>query len=153
MPSNCTIDNIIAIRVSQSTTITASTEWDTFEYAGLNDKINSGNWYGRATDSTIALVRDGLPISTAGLSIRISNYKSSAVITAVGDTPELDSDYHFLLKYGLIQSLASQGHNPDTKIADYWQKKFDAFLEDVVNNLSDKYSSTPSQSNQGEEYW
>lgn len=153
LPSNCTIDNIIAIKVSQTTTITSSTEWDTFEYAGLNDDISSGNWYGRATDSVFALVKDGLPITTAGLSIRIFYYKTPNALSAVTDTPELDSDYHDLLKFGLIQTLASQGHNPDTEIADFYQAKYDKFIEDVESSLSDRDNKAPSQSSQVIEYW
>jgi hypothetical protein len=153
LPSNCTIDNIIAVKVSQSATITTSSEWDTYEYAGLNDKIDNGYYYARATSSTIALTKDGIPINTSGLSIRIFYYKTPAALSAVGDTPELDSDYHDLLKCGLIQTLASQGHNPDTEIADYWQKKYDEFIEEVKESLSDRYNSSPSSYNQNEEWW
>jgi hypothetical protein len=153
LPSNCTIDNIITVEVSQSTTITASTEWNTHDYAGLKDDIDNGYFYGRATSSTIALTADGLPINTAGLSIRIFYYKTPNALSVVTDTPELDSDYHDLLKYGLIQSLASQGHNPDTEIADYWQNKYDEFLQEVKDSLSDRENSAPNQSNQVEEHW
>lgn len=153
LPSNCTIDNIISISVSQSTTITASTEWDTYEYAALTDKVDTGYYYARATSSTFALTKDGLPISTAELSIRIFYYKTPAALSAVGDTPELDSDYHDLLKYSLIQDLASQGHNPDTEIADYWQKKYDEFLDEVKENLSDRSNSASNLGNQVSEYW
>jgi len=153
LPSNCTIDNIISIRVSQSTTITASTIWDTYEYAGLNDKIDNGYFYGRATSSVVALTKLGLPIGTDGLSIRIFYYRTPVSLSAVTDTPELDSDYHDLLKYGLIQTIAAQGHNPDTEIADYWQKKYDEFMEDVKESLGDRYNSAPSSYNQNEEWW
>lgn len=153
LPSNCTIDNIVAVKVSQSTTITSSTAWDTFEYAGLNDDVSSGNFYGRATDTTFTLVQDGLPISTAGLNIRLFYYKTPTALSAVTDTPELDSDYHDLLKFALIQTLASQGHNPDTEIADYYQAKYDKFIEDVENSLSDRDNKAPSQSSQVIEYW
>ena len=140
LPSNCSIDNIIAIKVSQTATIDSDTGWDTFEYAALNDDVSSGNYYGRATNSTFALVKNGAPINTAGLSIRIFYYKTPASLSAVTDTPELDSYYHDLLKYGLIQSLAIQGHSPDTEIADYWQKKYDELLRDIEKNLAYRYS-------------
>jgi hypothetical protein len=153
LPSNCTIDNIISIRVSTSTTITSSTEWDEYEYAGLNDDITVGYWYGDAGNDKIALTDYDRPITTADLSIRIFYYRTPNALTATTDTPELDSNYHDLLKYGLIQELASQGHNPDTEIADYWQSKFDEFMKEVENNLSEKYNKTPTQSNQVEEYW
>lgn len=153
LPSNCTIDNIISIRVSESTAISASTAWNTYEYAALNDKIDSGYYYARATDRVFALVEDGLPICTAGLSIRIFYYKTPAALAATTDTPELDSDYHDTLKYGLIQALACQGHNPDAEVADYWQRKYDEFLDDVKENLSDRSNSASNISNQSTEWW
>lgn len=153
LPSNCTIDNIISIRVSTSATITSSTEWEEYEYAGLNDDITVGYWYGDAGNDKIALTDYDRPITTADLSIRIFYYRTPNALTSTTDTPELDSNYHDLLKYGLIQELASQGHNPDTEIADYWQAKFDEFMKEVENNLSEKYNKTPTQSNQVEEYW
>lgn len=153
LPSNCTIDNIITIKVSQSTTITASTEWDTHEYAALTDNVDTGYYYSRATDSVFALVKDGAAINTAGLSIRIFYYKTPNALSAVADTPELDSDYHDLLKYALIQTLASQGQNPDTEVADYWQKKYDEFMQDVKESLGDRDNSAPNRNSQCEVYW
>jgi hypothetical protein len=169
LPTDCTVDNIIAIRVSKSTTIVtpeiewSTDEWDTFEYAGLNDDITTGYYYGFSAETnvgevvcgTYSLIKDGLPIATKGLTIRLFYYKKPTALSeeSMSDIPELHEDYHSLLKYGLIQSLASQGHNPDVEIADYWQKKYDEFMGDVIKNLSDRYSKTPTQSNQCEEYW
>lgn len=153
LPANCTIDNIVSIKVSQSATITASTEWYTHEYAGLNDDISSGTFYIRANSTEIGLIKDGEYIATSGLQIMFYYYKTPAAITLVTDTPELDSDYHDLLKFGLIQTLASQGHNPDTEIADYYQKKYDEFMQNVVDSLSDRYNKAPSQNSQVIEYW
>jgi len=155
LPTNCTIDNIIAVKVAQTTTVTSSTEWDTYEFAGLNDDTTTGHWYGDAANQKISLLDDDLPITTAGLSIRIFYYKKPAALSSsnMSAIPELDTDYHSLLKYRLIQELASQGHNPDTEIADYWQKKYDEFMQTVEHNLNEKYNKTPNQNNQAEEWW
>jgi len=155
LPSDCSLDNIIAVKVSRSTTITSSTAWNTYEYAGLNDDTAVGYWYGDAGTSVIALLDYDMPIAATGYSIRIFYYKRPNTLTSSDMTviPELDADYHDLLKYGLIQAIASQGANPDTEIADYWQKKFDEFMVDVERNLSEKYNTNPTQSSQCEEYW
>lgn len=155
LPSDGSVDNIIAVKVAQSAPVTASTQWDTFDFAGVNDDTTHGNWYSDSGNNIISLLQDDLPITTAGLSIRIFYYKrpnalSSSDMTTV---PELDEDYHDVLKFQLISELASQGDNPDTEIADFWQRKADEFLKDIMDNLSDKYNKTPTQSSQVAEYW
>lgn len=155
LPTNCTIDNIVTVKVSQTTTITASTKWDNYEYAGLNEDATTGNYYGDAGNQKIALLKDGRPIVTAGLSVRIFYYKRPNTLSAtnLSTIPELDEDYHNLLKYGLIQELASQGHDSDTEIADYWQAKFDEFMKQVEENLSDRYNKASTNGSQVAEYW
>jgi hypothetical protein len=153
LPSNCTIDNIVAIKVSKDVTITDSTEWLTFKHAALLDNIDSGNWYGKATSTTFVLFVDGLPLATTGLSIRIFYFKKPATITALTDTPELDELYHPLLNFALCQGLAAQGHNPDVEIADYWQKEHDEFYKDAHDNLVDKFNTSPVTTSDTEEYW
>lgn len=150
LPSNCTIDNIICIKVSTTST---ATDWDTYEYAGLLTDTTTGKFYGIGTSSTYILLDDDAAISTAGLSIRIFYYKTPAALTAVTDTPELYAQYHNLLKYALCQTLAAQGSNPDTEIADYWQRKYDEFFEQVQANLTDKFNSAPATTTQLEEVW
>jgi hypothetical protein len=150
LPSNCTIDNIICIKVS---TDSGATDWDTYEYAGLLTDTTTGKYYGIGTSSTYILLDDDAAISTAGLSIRIFYYKTPAALTAVTDTPELYSQYHNLLKYALCQSIASQGANPDTEIADYWEKKYNEFFDMVEANLTEKFNSAPATTTQLKEVW
>jgi hypothetical protein len=153
LPINCTIDNVITVKVSKNTDITSSTEWDTFKHAALLDNIDSGNYFGKAGSSSIALFMDGKPIATSGLSIRIFYFKKPTGLTAVTDTPELDSQYHSLLNYRLCQTLAAQGHNPDTEIADYWQRAHDEYFADIEANLTDKFGRSPVTTSDTEEYW
>lgn len=153
LPSDCDPDNIFNIRVSQSATIDSSTEWDTFEYAGKNEDVTSGNWWNAPGNGTVTLVQDDLPISTEGLSIRLEYFPKPASLSATTDTPELDDYYHPLLKYGLIVEMANQGDNPDADIADYWQAKYDEFMQEVIENLTTKFNTTPAGSTQIEEWW
>jgi hypothetical protein len=155
LPTDCTIDNIIAAKVSRDTSVSANTKWDDYEYAGLNTDVTTGHYYSSAGGRIIALLADDKPIATDGLSIRIFYYRSPNALSSsnMADIPELDADYHDLLKYGLIQELASQGHNPDTEIADYWQAKYDELIRAVEDNLSDKFNKNPTESNQCKEWW
>jgi hypothetical protein len=150
MPSNCRIENIEKIVVS---TDVYGTTFNSFDYAGLEDNISSGRYYGRATEGTFFLFEDGLPLQTTGLIGQIYYYKRPTLLSSLSlsTIPELDVDYHDLLKFGLIQSLAAQGHNPDTEIADYWQKKYDEKLKKVMDDLSERYNVAPTRKTQAKE--
>jgi hypothetical protein len=74
-------------------------------------------------------------------------------LTSLIDVPNLNPDYHVLLKYALINSAASQGNNPDTEIADFYQRKFDERLKKIKDDISERYSQTPNQTAQAKEWW
>jgi hypothetical protein len=156
LPTKCHIENIVTdgISVSQSVTITTSTEWDKFTYAGLNDDIESGNYFMNAGNGDIAIFKDGEPLQTTGLTIRVFFYKRPTALTSVSQVPELDTDYHDLLKYKLIQMIASEGHSPNQEIANYWENEYQEYLKEVMDDLSSKYTNTPGESlNVCNEYW
>jgi hypothetical protein len=148
LPSNCRMENIESIVIS---TDVDGTEFESVEYIGLNNSLPSiGKYYGRATDGTFFLFADALPIQTTGLIVRIYYYKRPTLLSesSLSTIPELDSDYHDLLKFGLIQSLASQGLDSKTDIADYWQGQYDKKLQKVTKALSERYSAAPTQRSQ-----
>jgi len=147
LPSNCRIENIEDVLISTST---SGTEFESVSYAGIKDDITSGKYYGRASESTFFLFEDGLPVQTTGLIIYIYYYKRPTLLDSnnLSAIPELDVDYHDLLKSGLIQSLASQGPNPETGTADYWQAKYDEKLKKVTNALSERYNTASTQRSQ-----
>lgn len=140
LPSDCSIDNIIMLEVE---TGDGTGEYDEYIYAGLRDTLTSGNFYRYSPSGKYLLTSYGEEISYDDGTIRIRYFKTPSEITASDDTPDLDSDYHILLCYALVQSLASQGHNPDTQMADYYQLKFDEYLKAVEYDLSDKFNSSP----------
>lgn len=153
LPTDCTIDNIISIQVSESPDITTSTTFNEYTYAGLKDTIDNGYHYTFSPDGKYLLSDYGDAIDTSGKLIKILYYETPVAITAASDTPELDSQYHMLLCYGLVQTLAAQGHNPDVEIADYYQQKFDEYFVTIENDLSDKFNSAPTNYNQVKEWW
>ena len=46
LPVDCKVENIQSIQMSQNTSIDDDTEWDTFEYAGIDDDITTGYIWG-----------------------------------------------------------------------------------------------------------
>lgn len=148
LPSNCRMENIERVVISTDTT---GTEFEVVDYIGIKDELLSvGRYYGRATEGTFFLFEDGLPVQTTGLIVQIYYYKRPTLLSesSLSTIPELDTDYHDLLKFGLIQSLASQGLDPKTDIADYWQAKYDEKLKEVMDDLSERYNTAPTQRSQ-----
>jgi hypothetical protein len=151
LPADCSIDLIISVQVSKVANPGSASEYDTYQYAGIQDDVSSGNFFydgGKNPDtgfSKIGLVSNGDNLQTEDLEVRVFYYKRANELTLVTDIPSLNADYHSLLKYALITSLASGGHNPDTSIADYYQAKFDEFFKDIQEDITNKFTQKPTQ--------
>lgn len=159
LPADCKIELIDSVKISQTVSPSSPESYVDCDYAGIDDDIASGYFYfdsGVNPDTgynMIGLANDGDVINTADLEVRVYYTKRPEVIDAVTDTPSLDPDYHALLKYALVNSLASQGNNPDTEIADFYQKKYDDFLKIIEDDIEQKYNKTPNRISQNVEQW
>jgi hypothetical protein len=153
LADDCTIDLIISVKVSKITDPAKPEDYEDYQYAGINDDISCGRYYfdGGVNPDTgvnmIGLVKDGDIISTADLEVRVYYNKRPNELTAATDIPNLNPDYHTLLKYALVSAVASQGNNPDTEIADFYQRKFEERLEKIKEDISKRYIKTPNQPN------
>lgn len=159
LDTNMELDDIITVKVSTVTTPTSEEDYETYEYAGLLDYVDDGTYFydaGVNPDSgvkKIGLVKDGSPPDAAGYDVRVYYYKRPVTLTSATDTPNLHTDYHAILKYLLVQSLASQGHSMDNEIANYYQKKADEFLNAIAEETEERYNQTPNSDGQSEEWW
>lgn len=155
LPTRCPIEGIIKVMVSDETSanVDTSTNWQVAKYAGLSKELQGGYYYGRVSNDTFALVNNGVAPSTTNLVIKIFYYKIPETLTTVSDSLELDDRYTNLLRYGLVVSTASQGANPDTEIADYYQMKFDEELEVCLGDLNIRLNSSPNENTQTKEWW
>lgn len=155
LPTRCKIYMIKSLLVSADTrtNITVNTKWQEYKYGSLNTIKDNDYYYTRVSDSVFGLSNYGLPISTSDLIIKIFYYKIPNDLTLVGDTIELDKIYTSILRYGLINSIASQGNNPDTKIADYYQRKYDEQIDIIKDSFSDNTNVSPIKYNEVQERW
>lgn len=145
LPTNCLPENIIKIEISEDITgsIDDDTLWQEYEFKTLNENIDDGFVWGVVNNNTIIIAVDGEAIDTSNYEIRFYYYPSPTAISATTQTPDLDAEYHDLLYYGLIQSLASQGQNPDTEVANYWQLKYDERIKQIEKGLKERYENAP----------
>jgi len=143
--SDCTPDNVIKIAVSSDVTgsITDATTWQEYEYADINKEVSSGYYWGKLTNTTYILIKDGIAIDTANYEIRVTYYPLPTALTAVTQIPDLDETYHDILHYSLCQMLASEGDNPDTEVANYWQAKVFEQMQDIDESLKERLEASP----------
>lgn len=155
LPTNCLPENVIKIEISEDVTgsVDSDTVWQEYEFKTLNEEADSGYIWGVVNSTTIIILDDGDPIDTSNYEIRYYYYPTPTALTAVGDTPDLDAEYHDLLYYGLIQALASQGQNPDTEVANYWQTKFDERMKQIETGMKERLESAPIELEQLGSRW
>lgn len=138
LPALCRMEDIIKITVDDID--------GEFYYAGISDDTLIGNYYQRsATITKFKLLIDDAAITTTDSHIIVSYYPRPTTFTAASETPTLDADYHAVYKYALVNVLASQGDNPDTEIADYYQKKYDELMSKIKESLSDRLNNAPTR--------
>lgn len=143
LPTNCRIENITKIEIG----VTSDNEdYEEYKYAPIVSDIEVGNFYVQGTEGLYFLFQNELAIVESGRSIRIFYYPRPAQLSSsdMAVIPALDVDYHNYLKYRLIAEIASQGNNPRAQIADYWQRKADEFLADIMRSLSDRFNAIDS---------
>jgi hypothetical protein len=152
LPPYAKISDITKIMVAKDD---LATEFEEYKYAGIEDDITFGQYFGATEQGTYWLLDDERAVEAADRKIIIYYYKrpKALSVSSLSEEPELEPDYHNLLKYGLIVELANQGHHPDTEIADYWQAKYDELLKTVVQSLSDRNDNAPLTTRECEERW
>jgi len=155
LPTRSKIYGIQKMLISEDTTanVTTSTVWNEANYAGLSSDLGSGYYYGRVAEDTFALVYNGGAPTTSNLVIKIFYYKIPETLSAVTDELDLDDRYANLLRYRLVNSIASQGANPDTEIADYYEVKYQEEMERCIGDLNNRFNNAPNEDTQVKEWF
>ena len=146
-------ENIQKIEVSQDDygDITDNSYWDIYTYAGVNDYIQVGKfWQIYNVNTQIALTDNGIPISASDKQINVYHYAKPEPLTETDDTPQLNSDYHMLLRYKLVEMIATQ--NEDYEVANKYEAEYQEKLAQVKKELNIKEVKNPELSGI-EEWW
>lgn len=152
LPTGCRVEDIVRLDVETG----VDTEiYDTFEYAGIKDTITDRKVYLRAEEGTYAMFDNEDPIAVTGKNIMMYYYPRPTTLlsSTMSQVPDLDTDYHSVLCYLLIVEMANLGHNPDTEIADYWQKKADEMMNQIVLSLAERQAAARTKTNECDEIW
>lgn len=158
MPSYCNYNDIKKVTVStvDYSLVTNSSEWDVFRYVGMHDQQDecSGNVWGKydTPNNKYFLLKDGLPIVTGDLRIKIFYYQKPVDITLTTQTPELEDKYIMLYIWKLAKYLCHRGHNPDIEAGNGYDAEYEMLLNKVKSDLHDKYMENPDRAMQKEDY-
>lgn len=148
LPEYIEVENIIELLVS---TDEEGTNFEKYSYRGTRDSNPLGRYYGRAAEGKIFIRNDQKAIRFDDLKIKIKYYRTPEELTSTSLTqvPELDLKYHDLLKYRIVHEIASQGHNPNIDIANYWRSRYDEKMRTVMYDLETNnmtaYNRIPEQ--------
>ena len=143
-PTGVRIEDIVKVEVES---FKDSGHFEEYLYQGVKDILSRLMVFTRGEDSTkYCLYYNRLPLDTADRIIKLHYFPRPELLSeaSLSAVPSLDAEYHPLLCYGLITELASQGHNPDTEISDYYQRKYDEFFREVTHSLGVRSVATGS---------
>lgn len=122
LASNIVFDEILTVEMADDLTVTTNTTFTSYAYKGLDEEMTSNSYY----DALNGLV--GLyPVpKTTGYTVNIVFEKRPALLSAsdLSVTPEINEDYHDLLKFYTLSVIAKSGHNPDTQLANNYLADF-----------------------------
>jgi len=152
IPVHMKIEDIEKVMVSIDI---LGTRFEAYSVRGLKDSLIFGRYYGRGADGTLFLMKDTKAITQTGLKVHLYYFARPTDLNPdnLTQVPDLDEDYHDLLKFGIVQEMASQGHNPDTEIANYYQQKFDEKFDRVKKDIESKLKKVSLKIPQVEERW
>jgi hypothetical protein len=142
LPTDCLPENIVYVTVSSDITgaIDDNTTYQEYQLAHIKQDISGGYWYKVTSSTTIDLTKDGVALDADDYNINFYYYATPQEITTLFGAVDLDTEYHDVLEYGLIQAMASQGHNPDTDIANYYQSKYDERMKEIEGLMDERKS-------------
>jgi ribosomal protein S8 len=133
LPNNCSIENIEHVEI----------EGQEYHMADAEEYINYGYFYRYGSaDNKIEIWKNGNPIDVDNKQIIIKYFPKPSELTLTSQTPDLDSDYHNLLCYRLIQRLASLGETPDVDVANYWQSEYETMFAYIKKDFEAKKAKT-----------
>jgi hypothetical protein len=152
LPTGIRMEDIFDVLVS---TDTAGTIFEKYEYRGYQEDLIFGRYYGRASGETFYVMKDTAPLRADNLKIHLYYYPRPTPLDSsdLTQVPDLDEDYHDLLKFGIVQAIASQGHNPDIDIANYYQQKYDEKFANVKKHIDERLYFSNLNNAQQKEWW
>jgi len=155
MSTDCRIDNINVVLVSDATAttaITSTTVWEQYKHYGIDETLTGNLYFAPITEHFQ---------SSVGFSSQLSFYPESTVLRAarvyytampalVGATSSdsttligLDDEYEEVLKAGLMERIAKSGNNPDIELGNNYALEYRSELRRAKMDFYGRKQKTP----------
>lgn len=135
LPAGCEdISKILELGISKQATPDDRYDYTRYSKATRDDYPRSGKGYYQVSDEDGGKHLVIYPIPTESdliISVKYMRPLTDLDSSTTTQIPEFDSRYHMLLVYYAIRELASAGDVPDTLVADYWGRRWEAGLREL----------------------
>lgn len=142
LPSDCTIELLKYVGISQDQNVTDSTSFTQYTFRGMNEELDGTNYF----DATNGLIGFYPAPDTSGYSIRLIYRRKSQELSAsdLSVIPSLKEKYHNIFKYDAMQIIASA--QKDTEVANYYESKKNEILDQIRKDYMEQKVKVPLKS-------
>jgi hypothetical protein len=152
MSTNIRVENIKHVYTGDSTKIAdicSTTVWTEHDFAGSEDEMSGYKYYvpdiphynSTGTSTSLCLY----PESTE---VRVARMYYNTLLTdltraSAGYTPLWNSEWHDILKYGVMEIIAKAGNNPDIDLANNYRYEYNEIMRDIKKDHAVKKWKRP----------
>jgi hypothetical protein len=152
LPTDCEVELIDQVMVSNTTSnVDSSTPFASYEYAGQNDNLDSGNFY---FDALGKLGLYPVPDKT-NYAIRII-YEKRPIIFATSDVNKefnIDGDFLDFIQNKVMSKIAKTGNYPDIELANNYEVEASSIESKLKMDRAKRKAKNPKSRYSYKEGW
>lgn len=149
--TNIRFENIKHLYTGDSTKIadiSSTTIWQEHDYAGADDVLSGYKYYvpnishftSTGTSTSLCLYPESTEVRVARI---YYNTLLDDLTTTSGNAPLWNSEWHDILKYGVMEIIAKAGNNPDIDLANNYRYEYNDILRDIKKDNAVKKWKRP----------
>jgi len=153
LPSDCAIDMLKAVQISNSTTIDGMETYATYDYAGPDDTLSGNKYYDALGQIGIYPV----PSSDTGAGYNIKmTYEASPTqlsTNTLSTIPSINTEYQDILKWRPCRDIAGGGNNPDMNLYNFYQGLYEKLFKRIKMDYNKRKAANPRNTYPRSEGW
>jgi hypothetical protein len=146
------MDRITHVYTGDSTAIaniSSTTVWTEHDYAGADDVMEGYKYYTPTIEhyNTTGFSTD-LGIFPESTEIRVARVYYNTLLTdlttaAGGVNPTFKTEWHDILKFGTLETIAKSGNDPDVELANNYHTEYLGILKEIKKDNAQRKMKTP----------
>lgn len=153
LPSDCAVDMIKSVQVSNSTTIDGTETYTTYEYTGPDDDLSGNQWYDAL--GQMGIYPTPSTATGSGYNVKLT-YEASPVqlsTNTLSTVPSINTEFQDILKFRALRDIARSGNAPDVELANNYQADYDEIMKRIWLNYYKRKAKNPRQTWSHKEGW